>query len=796
MEWHVLSVLTVLALAAIGVVAGEAEAALDIYPVAVITNEMDGFVDLYGVQDVATTRISGHAYAVTTSAGGLHVINMTDPAAPAPVAALTNNMRGNDVAIARISDRTYAVTTAHHLDAHIVDITDPAAPTLIAVITNDTLRIPSLSFSIRDVAVTQISGHTYAIVTVYNLDDYDGVYIINITDPAAPALVAAIVESMPPWGFDPHGTTITAEPPNSSPAVLLPWTLNPSYIATAQISHYTYVVVTGGTGWHIINITDPAAPDPVIALTDDGLWGDVATTQISDRTYAVTTSNGLKMVDITDPAAPATVSHVNEFYLTTVPDSVATAQISGRTYAIFTDRVGVQTIDITDPTAPVPATALIDYVRGFNVGAVATAQISGHAYAVAATSDGLHILNMTDQAPRSDTTAAIPGYMTGFTSLSLPDSVAVTQISGRTYAVVTASNGVQVIDMATPVPVAAITNSMLKNATPLHEPRDVATTQISGRTYAVTTASSGVHILNMTDPAAPVPAAAITNDMIGFATGTTPESVVIAEISGRTYAVVTAWWQGAQIIDMTDPAAPALVAAIVGNWLPWLFDPHDVAITQISGRTYGVFTTSAGAQIVDMTDPAPTGTLWTDYGPRHVMDIVDMTDPTTVVADDIDGFIELDTPGSVAVAEISGRTYAVVTYGEAIHFGGAQIIDITDPASPVPVTTATGDGSWNDVAVAEISGRTYAVVTPWSGGAQIIDITDPPAPIQVAALTVEVVGSSGHYGTTIDITEISGRTYAIFATKNGVQTIDMTDPASPTPVTTIPDMTDPTVPPP
>ncbi|MYH04859.1 MAG: hypothetical protein F4140_08380, partial [Cenarchaeum sp. SB0675_bin_21] len=54
--------------------------------------------------------------------------------------------------------------------------------------------------------------------------------------------------------------------------------------------------------------------------------------------------------------------------------------------------------------------------------------------------------------------------------------------------------------------------------------------------------------------------------------------------------------------------------------------------------------------------------------------------PVAAISDGIDGFTALDGANGVAIAEISGRTYAVITGND-----GVQIIDITVPASPVPV---------------------------------------------------------------------------------------------------------------
>ena len=91
------------------------------------------------------------------------------------------------------------------------------------------------------------------------------------------------------------------------------------------------------------------------------------------------------------------------------------------------------------------------------------------------------------------------------------------------------------------------------------------------------------------------------------------------------------------------------------------------------------------------------------------------------------GFTALGGAEDVAITQISGRTYAVVT---ALSDDGLQVVDITDPFVPAPASAVfdgTGgfealDGA-NEVAIVQISGRTYAVVTSWhDDGVQIIGL--------------------------------------------------------------------------
>ena len=154
------------------------------------------------------------------------------------------------------------------------------------------------------------------------------------------------------------------------------------------------------------------------------------------------------------------------------------------------------------------------------------------------------------------------------------------------------------------------------------------------------------------------------------------------------------------------------------------------------------------------------------------------------LTDGVGGFTGLGGANGVAIAEISGKTYAVVA---ARDDDSVQIIDVTKPAAPVPVAGLTDGvggfaglgGAW-DVAIAEISGKTYAVVAARDDDSvQVVDITDPASPVPVAGLTDGVGGFTELDGAwDVAIAEISDRTYAVVAAylDDGIQIIDITDP--------------------
>ena len=121
---------------------------------------------------------------------------------------------------------------------------------------------------------------------------------------------------------------------------------------------------------------------------------------------------------------------------------------------------------------------------------------------------------------------------------------------------------------------------------------------------------------------------------------------------------------------------------------------------------------------------------------------------------------------------------------------GVQIIDITDPADPMSIANITdGENGFDEllgahsVTTTEIDGKHYALVASSSdNGVQIIDITDPADPMSIANITDGENGFDELLGArSVTTTEIDGKHYALVASSgdNGVQIIDITNPAKP-----------------
>ena len=308
----------------------------------------------------------------------------------------------------------------------------------------------------------------------------------------------------------------------------------------------------------------------------------------------------------------------------------------------------------------------------------------------------------------------------------------------------------------------------------------IATHTIGGSHYALVAAYSdhGVQIIDITDPASPSPVASVT-DSADYPELDGARGIAIHTIGGSHYALVASLFDnGVQIIDITDPASPSPVAHVTDSTAyPELNGAADIAVHTIGGRHYALVAAEYddGVQIIDITDPA---------SPSPVASVTDGAD-----------YPELDGARGIATHTIGGKHYALVA---ARADDGVQIIDITTPAIPSPVASVTdGVGGYDKlsgaagIATHTIGGKHYALVSAGGdNGVQVIDITDPSSPYAVASVDDRTRGYSeldGAWG--IATHTIGGRHYALVASQadDGVQIIDITDPSSPSPVTSATD---------
>ena len=400
---------------------------------------------------------------------------------------------------------------------------------------------------------------------------------------------------------------------------------------------------------------------------------------------------------------------------------------------------------LRDPSSPAPVSPPSPFpgasVDVANPRGVDTAVIGGSTYAVMAYSypvwwypDGVRITNITDPYRPAHVSDAVDGRG-GFDRLGGAMDVAVATIRGGTYAAaVSPSDGaiqlVNITDPASPAPSSSLAIRASGSRDVPGAGAGIAAFAAGGSTYVIAAAphwrGGGIHIANITDPASPALVATAMDAAGGFDELAGAASVAVAEIGGSTYAVVASSADsGVQVINITNPASPSAVSSATdgAGGFDRLDGAASVAVAEIGGSTYAVVASSAdsGVQVINITNPASPSAV-------------------SSATDGAGGFDRLDGAASVAVAGLGASTYAVVAspgfpadgtwYVGGYLGGGVQVINITNPASPVPVSSmAEGAGGFHElytasgVAAAAVGRSLYALVTSfYDNGLQIVGI--------------------------------------------------------------------------
>ena len=228
---------------------------------------------------------------------------------------------------------------------------------------------------------------------------------------------------------------------------------------------------------------------------------------------------------------------------------------------------------------------------------------------------------------------------------------------------------------------------------------------------------------------------------------------------------------GIQIIDITNPSSPTPVLAITdgADGYAELGGAASITTTTIDSSTYALVASydDSGVQIIDITDP---------------------TDPTAVSAVDGGSGYALGGASYITTTTIGSSTYALVA---ARSSNAIQIIDITTPSNPVDASTLTDGGTYSKLtdasSIAVVTGQsTYAFVTSphneqnaiqtVKSGIQVIDITTPYSPTPVSPILDGAGGYTTLKGaTSITTTTIDSSTYALVAAEdnNNVQIISI-----------------------
>jgi len=369
----------------------------------------------------------------------------------------------------------------------------------------------------------------------------------------------------------------------------------------------------------------------------------------------------------------------------------------------------------------------------------------------------------------------------GFTELENAINVATFTIGSSTYAIVIAhddsddigieDNGVQIIDISDPTNIIATDAETdgENGFTALAGAVDVDTFTIGSSTYAIVVAQDdgGITIIDISDPTNIVVTDTKTDGANGFDEINLLTGVDTFTIGSSTYAIVTSWagvsLSAVTIIDISDPTNIVVT------------DSETDGANGFDGffAPYDVDTFTIGSS----TYAIVTGNVFDG------VQMFDISDPTNIVATDTEtdganGFDELDGAIDVDTFTIGSSTYAIVV---GLVDNGVQIIDISDPADIVAKDSETdGENGFTNLEAASgvdtftVGSSTYAIVT--GNGVQIIDISDPA---DIVATDAETDGENGFTvlgnSSSVETFTIGSSTYAIVTAMedNGVTIIEL-----------------------
>ncbi|MFL6234950.1 MAG: Ig-like domain-containing protein [Thermoanaerobaculia bacterium] len=202
-----------------------------------------------------------------------------------------------------------------------------------------------------------------------------------------------------------------------------------------------------------------------------------------------------------------------------------------------------------------------------------------------------------------------------------------------------------------------------------------------------------------------------------------------------TLAYVADGASGLQILDVSDPAAPVIVGAVD--------TPGNAQDVVVRGTLAYVADGASGLQVIDVTDPtAPVivGTVDTPGGGRGV-DVAPERG-LAAVADGPSGLrlVDISDPahprlrGTVATGDardvvLQGNVAYVADYSSSL-----TTVDVTDPAAPVILgrTSQSLGGLLADVAV--VNGFAFGADVFFVNGVPIVDVTQPASPLPRAIL--------------------------------------------------------------
>ena len=499
-------------------------------------------------------------------------------------------------------------------------------------------------------------------------------------------------------------------------------------------------VINGGTGGtsNVQTFTVTPADRPVYAKPLSGGGGGTATVAVNGNLAYISRGVQLDVLNVSNPAAPLLLGSYAGI------EPIHDIDLVGSRAYLTLGLGGIGVLDVSNPAA-------IRWLGGIDTPGIAyDITVVGNLAYVADGPDGggLRIIDVTNPTQLRELGAYkdIPAYDL--------------QIEGSTVYVAAASRKVAVIDVSNPAKPTLIDQS--------YYPLGDAAAGIALTPTHVLVAAGGEDLIILNK-----------NGLSYNRDIELPGTAKDVIISGTT-AYVTSYEGLLHIVDVSDIAAPQLLATYATNGSAW-----DVRVQD--GRAY-VADGFGGLEIVDLsiaTEPrllgeygassvngfVSSGKYMYTYGQGNI-EAFDMTVPAapknTATLPNTATIVDGDTEGNLLLLAQAG-TY---TQGEiGYHGGGLKVIDITQPAQLTPLATYPVSTSHS----VDVVGSTAYLCA--DDGLHILDISKPAVP----ALRKLVALTPGRNTPCFDVQVIDGIAYvaALVNDSVGFRIINVQNPDAP-----------------
>jgi hypothetical protein len=477
--------------------------------------------------------------------------------------------------------------------------------------------------------------------------------------------------------------------------------------AVGMAGQYAYVdnLIAGNPAHDdlvVINLSTPSSPSIVGRVSLPAAAGTIEV--IGSYAYVAAGAYGLQVVDVSTPTSPRIVASAD-----TAGTATRLAVASG--YAYVADNTSVVSIDVHTPTSP------------RIVGSFATSATN-----VAVAGNRLHVLGGAQYKIIDITNPASPVQLsaTDYLGAQAVDATTTLSFLGAPYDSSSNKGGVYVEDVSTPS-----APRVLANVCGMYNSWRAAT---AGTLSVITGNSMGLKVLNVSSSTDPTIVGTLSGVM-GAATMAGQYAYVDNMVAGNPAH------DDLVVINLSTPSSPSIVGRVTL--------PAAAAGMKVVGSYAYLAAGAYGLQVVDLSTPSsPRIVASADTAGSALRVAVSngyayVADNTSLVAIDVRTPTQPSIVGTLAttatdVAAAGSRLYV-------LDGTNLKVVDVANPAAPSLVSTSAGHGAQS----VDAFGTNYALLaTPGTshsdpnGGVWVIDVTNPAQPVPYDVIIAP--GRTGH----------------------------------------------------